>query len=228
MINAFKRGDDLHTLLAAKINSKAPEDVTPQERQAGKSANFGLLYGMGAFGFREYAETAYGVDFTLEEAVEVHETFFDMWEGLRKWHAESMKRVRSRGYVVSPIGRIRRLEDQAWSSDEKSASFADRAAINSPVQGFASDIMQIAASCIEGNIPGIDKVEGANLVGTVHDSILVEVPKDRWEEATKECQRAMETQVPYILERMGCQFNVPLKADGAVGTRWGLDDVGDV
>lgn len=228
MINAFKRGDDLHTLLAARISSKAPEDVTPKERQAGKSANFGLIYGMGAYGFREYAETAYGVEFTFEEAVEIHETFFDMWDGLRQWHAKSMKRVRSRGYVVSPIGRIRRLEDQAWSSDEKSASFADRAAINSPVQGFASDIMQIAASCIEGNVPGVEPVADARLVGTVHDSILVEVPQDNWEETTKACQDAMENQVPYVLERMGCQFNVPLKADGDVSTRWGLDDVGNV
>ena len=228
MINAFKRNDDLHTLLAARINSKEPEEVTPKERQAGKSANFGLLYGMGAMGFREYAETAYGVEFTEEEAAEVHKTFFDMWDGLRQWHARSMRRVRSRGYVVSPIGRIRRLEEQAWSSDERTAGFADRAAINSPVQGFASDIMQIAASCIEGNIPGVDAVEEARLVGTVHDSILVEVPIETWEESAKRCQRAMEEQVPLVLERMDCQFTVPLKAEGAVGTRWGMEDVGTV
>src|SRR5699024_1645642 len=146
------------------------------------------------------------------------------WNGLRQWHARSMSRVRSRGYVVSPIGRLRRFEDQAWSSDERMAGFADRAAINSPVQGFASDIMQIAASCIEGNIPGVDAVRGARIVGTVHDSILVEVPIRTWEETTRGCQEAMESQVPIVLERMGCEFNVPLKADAQVGSRWGTSD----
>lgn len=228
MINAFKRGDDLHTLLAARINSKEPDDVTPKERQAAKAANFGLLYGMGSFGFREYAETAYGVDFTQEEADQVHRTFFDMWDGLRQWHAAAMKRVRSRGFVVSPIGRIRRLEDDAFSNDERKAGFADRAAINSPVQGFASDIMQIAASCIEGNIPGVEPVRGARIVGTVHDSILVEVPIKTWEETTRGCQEAMEDQVPIVLERMGCEFNVPLKADAQVGSCWGTADIGEL
>lgn len=228
MIQAFKRGDDLHTLLAARINSKSPEDVTPQERQAGKSANFGLLYGMGAYGFREYADTVYGVRFTESEARAVHEAFFQMWDGIRQWHISSMAKVQRDGHVWSPIGRIRRLEHLAFSDDEKMQSFAERAGINSPVQGFASDIMQIASACIEGKMEGIDRVPGARIVGTVHDSILVEVPIETWEETTRACQQVMETTVPVVLERMDCFFDVPLKADAVVGTRWGYEDVGEL
>lgn len=228
MIEAFKRGDDLHTIIAAQINGKPMEEVTPEERQAGKAANFGLLYGMGAVGFQAYADTVYGVQFTEQEALKVHRTFFETWDGLRQWHSKMMQTVDRRGFVVSPIGRIRRLEHLAWDANDKMVSFAQRAGINSPVQGFASDIMQIAAACIEGNIYGVEPVEGARLVGTVHDSILVEVPIETWESTASACKRAMEEMVPEVLERMGCEFDVPLKADAVVSTRWGLDDIGEI
>lgn len=227
MINAFKHGEDLHKLLASRISRKPLEDVTPQERQKGKSANFGLLYGMSPGGFQTYAEESYGVVMTDQEAAQVHQAFFDMWDGIRDWHVHAIRRAQEHGEVVSPIGRIRRLPD-VWDSNERRASHAERNAVNSPVQGFASDIMQIAAACIEGNIPGVEPVPYARLVGTVHDSILVEVQADRWETAVLGCKRAMETEVPLILERMGCEFDVPLVADATVGSRWGLSDIGEL
>lgn len=196
-------------------------------RQAGKAQNFGLIYGMGAMGFRSYAETAYGVVMTEQEAAQVHEAYFEMWDGLRKWHLRQVSRVNGQGQVVSPLGRVRRLPD-VWDGNEKRVAHAERNAINSPVQGMASDIMQIAAACIEGNIPGVEPVSAAQLVGTVHDSILVEVPIDRWEETAAACKRAMELEVPQVLERLGCEFDVPLVADAVVSTRWGLEDIGEM
>lgn len=227
MLRAFRNGDDLHATLAGRISGKRPEDVTPAERQAGKSANFGLLYGMGVSGFQVYAEDAYGVHFSDQEAHQVHEAFFSTWNGIRRWHARQMDRVHRDGQVVSPIGRVRRLQD-IWSSNTKHVAHAERNSINAPVQGFASDIMQIAAACIEGNIPGIDPVREARIVGTVHDSIVVEVPRGNWEEIAGQCQHRMENEVPDVLERLGCLFDVPLKADATVGTRWGLSDVGEL
>lgn len=227
MINAFKNGEDLHRLIAARINAKDPEDVTKEERQQGKAANFGLLYGMGATGFRDYAEDVYGVHFTEQEAAKVHAAFFEMWDGIRAWHGRTVVRAHETGQVISPIGRVRRVPD-VWDGNDKIAGSAERQAINSPVQGFASDIMQIAAACIEGTMAGVDAVPGARLVGTVHDSILVEVPIDRWEEVTAQCKHVMETEVPIVLENLGCQFDVPLIADAEVGTRWGIVDVGTV
>ena len=130
MIEAFQRGDDLHRLLGQRIlqgeeNREAErqgreartitlEDVTPADRQKAKSANFGLLYGMGPEGFQRYAETAYGVEMSLSEAHEVHQTFFDMWVGLTDWHDRQMQFAGRYGYVESPIGRVRRLPN-VWS-----------------------------------------------------------------------------------------------------------------
>lgn len=227
MMRAFKSGEDLHRLIAARINAKDPEEVTARERQQGKAANFGLIYGMGARGFQEYAETAYGVHFTEQEAHQVHDAFFEMWDGIREWHMRAVAQARQSGQISSPIGRVRRVPD-VWDGNEYLASSAERQAINSPVQGFASDIMQIAAACIEGTLAGVEPVRGARLVGTVHDSILVEVEADRWEEVTAACKRAMEREVPLVLERMGCEFDVPLVADAEVGTRWGVTDIGEL
>lgn len=227
MINAFKNGEDLHRLIAARINAKDPSEVTAEERQQGKAANFGLLYGMGATGFRDYAEDVYGVHFTEQEAHQVHEAFFQMWEGIRAWHGRAVVRANEQGEIISPIGRVRRVPD-VWDGNDRIAGAAERQAINSPVQGFASDIMQIAAACIEGNIYGVEPVDGARLVGTVHDSILVEVDAERWEDVTAACRRMMETEVPHVLERMGCEFDVPLVADAEVGSRWGMTDIGEM
>lgn len=186
------------------------------------SANFGLLYGMGVDGFRNYADTVYGVSFTVEEAHTVHQTFFDTWEGIRDWHDRSIMTVNRTGQVVSPIGRIRRLPG-IWGHNPGDA---ERAAINSPVQGFASDMMQVAAATIEGMLPGYEPVEGAALIGTVHDSIILEVRQDGWEEIVAECQRRMTEEVVTVLrDRLNCTLDVPLVADATVSTRWGLGDI---
>lgn len=225
MIEAFRRGDDLHKLLALRITGKATLlDVTPGERQAGKSANFGLLYGMSPYGFQIYAETVYGVSFTVDEAVAIHRAFFDTWDGIGAWHARCVARVNNTGQVISPIGRVRRLPG-VWDGNEKVASFAERSAINSPVQGFASDLMQMAAASIEGRLPGYSKVKDVRLVGTVHDSLLAEVPQDNWKERALECQDRMVT-IGAALSKLDCVFDVPLVAEAKVGTRWGLSDIG--
>lgn len=226
MLDAFNRGDDLHRLLAARITGKAPEDVTPADRQAGKSANFGLLYGMGVEGFREYAETTYGVSFTSDEAAAVHEAFFDQWEGMHGWHLKQQAEARATGQVVSPIGRVRRLPD-VHSGNDRLRSHAERNAINSPVQGFGSDLMQIAAASISGLLPGTEAVPDVRIIATVHDSIVVEVPEDGWQRAVARCMRRM-IDVDGVLRRMGCRLDVPLAVEATVGTRWGLGDVGVV
>lgn len=222
MLEAFREGQDLHTLLASQITGKRLEEVHPHERQAGKSANFGLLYGMSVDGFRNYADLVYGVSLTVDEAALVHQTFFDTWDGLRSWHERTIRQVNRTGQVISPIGRVRRLPG-VWGHDP---GLAERAAINAPVQGFASDLMQIAAASIEGTLPGSVPVAGAALVGTVHDSILVEVRQEDWESIVAECQQRMTEEVVAVLrKRLYCDLDVPLVADVTVSTRWGLGDV---
>lgn len=227
MIEAFQRGDDLHRLLAAKIAGKAPEDVTSLERKRAKAGNFGLLYGMSPGGFQSYAATAYDVSLTLAEAQAVHSAFFEMWDGMRQWHERSKRRAYERGYVTSPIGRTQWLSDLYSKSSFKS-SHAERNALNSPVQGFGSDLMQMAAASIMGTLPGypLPKVEGAHVVATVHDEICIEVPEDRWQEILVECKRRMED-VNVFLRPLDCQMDVPIVAGPSAGTRWGVHDLHD-
>ena len=227
MIEAFQRGDDLHRLLAAKIAGKAPEDVTSLERKRAKAGNFGLLYGMSPGGFQSYAATAYDVSLTLAEAQAVHSAFFEMWDGMRQWHELSKRRAYERGYVTSPIGRTQWLSDLYSKSSFKS-SHAERNALNSPVQGFGSDLMQMAAASIMGTLPGypLPRVEGAHVVATVHDEICIEVPEDRWQEILIECKRRMED-VNTFLRPLDCQMDVPIVAGPSAGTRWGVHDLHD-
>lgn len=227
MIEAFQRGDDLHRLLAAKIAGKAPEDVTSLERKRAKAGNFGLLYGMSPGGFQSYAATAYDVSLTLAEAQAVHSAFFEMWDGMRQWHERAKRRAYERGYVTSPIGRTQWLSDLYSKSSFKS-SHAERNALNSPVQGFGSDLMQMAAASIMGTLPGypLPRVEGAHVVATVHDEICIEVPEDRWQEILIECKRRMED-VNTFLRPLDCQMDVPIVAGPSAGTRWGVHDLHD-
>ena len=227
MIEAFQRGDDLHRLLAAKIAGKAPEEVTSMERKRAKAGNFGLLYGMSPGGFQAYAATAYDVSLTLAEAQAVHSAFFEMWDGMRQWHERSKRRAYERGYVTSPIGRTQWLSD-LYSKSSFKASHAERNALNSPVQGFGSDLMQMAAASIMGTLPGypLPKVEGAHVVATVHDEICIEVPEDRWQEILIECKRRMED-VNTFLRPLDCRMDVPIVAGPSAGTRWGVHDLHD-
>ena len=227
MIEAFQRGDDLHRLLAAKIAGKAPEDVTSLERKRAKAGNFGLLYGMSPGGFQSYAATAYDVSLTLAEAQAVHSAFFEMWDGMRQWHEKAKRRAYERGYVTSPIGRTQWLSD-LYSKSSFKASHAERNALNSPVQGFGSDLMQMAAASIMGTLPGypLPKVEGAHVVATVHDEICIEAPEDRWKEILVECKRRMED-VNTFLRPLDCQMDVPIVAGPSAGTRWGVHDLHD-
>lgn len=226
MLQAFREGQDLHRLLASQITEKDPGDVDDEERQAGKSANFGLLYGMSADGFREYAEDVYGVFFTDDEAAEVRDAFFTTWEGMADWHDKMIRRAERTGQVVSPIGRVRRVP-AIHDGNGYLRGRAERQAINSPVQSFASDMMQMAAASIEGNLPGHSPVPGARLVGTVHDSILVEVPEGDWKRTAGRCMRRMLDLDP-VLQKMGCELDVPLAVEARIGTRWGLADIGTI
>jgi len=207
-----------------ELNENVPlEEITADERQGAKSANFGLLYLQSPEGFRNYAESVYGVVLTEQEAVDFYNAFFEKWTGMREWHEETKRKVRRDGYIVSPIGRVRRLPG-IWDSARYMQEEAERQAVNSPVQGLASDLMQMAAADIQGLLPGTKAVPRTRLVATVHDSVVAEVPIDGWEEACAEVVRRMENAGKWLL-KLGVDFDVPIKADFTVGTRWSLDDI---
>jgi DNA polymerase I-like protein with 3'-5' exonuclease and polymerase domains len=223
MIDAFHRGDDLHRLLGSYITGKLMQDVTDEERQKAKSANFGLLYLQSPSGYRDYAENVYGVILSMEEAARFHAGFFERWTGMREWHEAVKAKVNRDGYITAPNGRVRRLPG-IWNADSWSREEAERQAVNSPVQGFGSDLMQAAAADIQGLLPGTKPVAGVRLVATVHDSLVAELPADSWQEAAAEIKYRMEHAHEWM-RKTGVDFDIPLVADVAVGTRWSLSDI---
>lgn len=212
MIDAFNRGEDLHRTMAALMAGIDPADVTSEQRQKAKAANFGFLFGMGASKFVKYAEDQYGVTFTEDEAEDIRAAFFETWDGMGAWHLKQQADAESWGYVRSPLGRLRRLP-AIWSGDGYKRAEAGRQAINSPVQAMASDTMLLATTKITKFYPEVRPI------ALVHDAILVEVPVLGAVEYAWGIKSIMENMHPE-LAKLGCNFSVPLVADVALGRNW--------
>jgi DNA polymerase I-like protein with 3'-5' exonuclease and polymerase domains len=228
MMQAYREGKDLHAMLAAEVNGVAEDSVSKEQRTHAKPGNFGLLYGMGAAGLMNYAESAYDVVMSFEEAQRLHSAFFTTWDGIGQWHQKIIARAHQTGQVVSPVGRVRRVPD-IFSGDDYYVSSAERQVINSPIQGLASDILLTSLALVGGTVPGYFPAHGGGrIVGTVHDSMMVELPEDRWEASARQILWTMTEGVLAVLEKMGCYFDVPLAAEVKVGTRWGLSDIGSL
>lgn len=219
MLEAFRDGRDLHRIMAASVAGKPEDEVTPEERQRAKAINFGFLYGMGSAGFQTYADNTYGVVFSEEEAELARSTFFRTWDGLERWHRSIVRYAQHHGYVASPLGRLRRLPT-IHDGNDRTRGHAERQAINSPIQSFASDLMQLAAARIEGTLPGEPGIADVSIVATVHDSIVVEVPADDWKRATATTIRAM-LDLSDLLAPMDVVLDVPLEVEAKVGPNWG-------
>lgn len=211
MKRIFQTGGDIHTSTAESLLGRKVKDK--EERKMAKAVNFGLLYGMGYKKFQKYAADKYDVHFTLEEAKRYRERFFETYSGLRPWHDRQRRIVRRLGYVRCLDGRIRHLPG-IFSEDEKERAQAERQAINSPVQGLASDITLMGAIDLWRKFPR----DRFRIVGTVHDSILMEVKDEHLEEILPEIKKTMED--PPTLRKLGVKLTVPLVADISVGP-WG-------
>jgi DNA polymerase-1 len=174
MIEAYRRGEDLHTLTAKQL--LGTKDVTKSDRQLAKALNFGLLYGMGARGLRGYARTAYGVEMTQEQAADYRSKFFQSYPGLEAWH----RRVGRLGNNPSETRTItgRRLIGVR--------GFCEK--LNTPVQGSGADGLKTALALLWERR---DQARGAFPVMAVHDEIVVEADADRIAEAEGWLKSAM-------------------------------------
>lgn len=190
MLNAYRNGADLHAITAAQLSGYTfkdfmalPDEVREDLRYGGKAGNFGLIYGMGALGFQEYAYSTYGVKMSEKDAVEKREAFFNLYKRLPAWHNEYKEKAKSQGYIRSPLGRVRHLP-LINSKDNESRAQAERQSINSPVQSCLSDMMQLAMIFIDKEYG--DKVQ---MFLMTHDSINVYCPVDEalvWAKRLKE------------------------------------------
>lgn len=214
LTRTFLEGGDPHRETAARVLGKEPHLVTKEERKMAKAVNFGFLYGMWWKKFRKYADEKYDVQVTDEEAKAYREAFFKQYAGLPAWHERQRRIVRNLHYVQSPTGRIRHLPT-ILSTDEGVQQEAERQAINSPVQGFASDLTVLAMTILHEKL---DPTQ-ARLIGNVHDSIILEAKDEHAEEIGALVKHTME-HLP-IKRIFGYKMTVPIEAEVSIGQHWG-------
>lgn len=214
MIRVYKNGGDIHTETGCSLNHCKPEDLASEMRSRAKPVNFGFLYGMSARGFIDYAFDGYGVVFTLAEATRYRELFFSKYSRLIEWHKEMAIECEMLGGVYNMFGQFRALPD-IYSHDNYLKSAAIRRAINTPTQGTASGLLLVAATQIDSDL---GKSEDVKIVGTVHDSILLDVPENSAQHVAAEIKRIMSR--PRVLDDFEISFAVPIEADIGIGP-WG-------
>lgn len=213
LMRIFNSGRDVHMETAMAVLGKLEQDISSEERKAAKAVNFGFLYGMGWKNFIDYAKENYELDVTEIEARRYRNEFFQTFKSLQEWHGRQRKKARLHGYVMSSIGRKRRLHD-IHSTNEGIRAEAERQAINSPVQSLASDMMLLAMVQLEKQLPP----EEARLISTVHDSILFEIREDKLDKWAPVIKDTMEN-LP-LEELFDCILTVPIVADIKYGLHW--------
>lgn len=216
MMHLYQTGQDIHLATAANVLGVPASKVTKEDRKKAKAVNFGFVYGMGWRKFIQTAFEKYELHFSEAEAQQVRKLFFEQFRGLLPWHARQRRLVNEYGRVQSPLGRVRHLPD-IFSGDQGVRAEAERQAINSPVQSFASDMTMLSMLMINEKF----KVKGleAYVIGTVHDALLFEVRDDHVGHALPIIKDTMEN-LP-LEKKFGVHLDVPIVSDLKVGSHWG-------
>lgn len=218
MLHLYAIGADIHLTTAARVTGLPESQVTKEIRKrVGKPVNFGFLYGMGWRKFISTAFNNYGSVFTEEEARAARQAYFDLFPDLLPWHNRQRRLVNQYGRVQSPLGRVRHLPD-IFSPDEGVRAEAERQAINSPVQGFGSDLAVL--SMIEINRQFREQSIVGNCIGLVHDAINFEIRDDYVGRALPIIKDTMED-MSIVRRKFGVHLDVPIIADIQVGQHWG-------
>lgn len=202
LLDAFRNGQDIHRATAAEVLGKPLDEVTGNERRAAKAVNFGLIYGMGAFGLARQL----GID--RAEAQDYIDRYFARYPGVRTFMEATREQARERGYVETVFGRRLYLNDiRARNANLRQA--AERAAINAPMQGTAADIIKRAMIDLDARMSG--RGIPARMLMQVHDELVFEVRQDVLDEAKS-----------LIVERMcdAAELKIPLVVDVGIGDNW--------
>ncbi len=202
LLRAFAAGADIHRATAAEVFGKSLDDVSGNERRAAKAINFGLMYGMSAFGLAKQLGIGRG------EAQDYIALYFNRYPGVREFMERTRKEAHERGYVETVFGR-RLYLDNINARNQGLRAGAERAAINAPMQGTAADIIKRAMIEIDG---WIAKHAGeAKMLLQVHDELVFECDAD-----------FVDTLIPQVTRRMAAaaELRVPLVIDSGVGANW--------
>ncbi len=202
MINAFMDGLDIHSSTAAKIFGVPVEMVSREQRGKAKTANFGIIYGISAFGLSQR------MNIGRSEAKELIDSYFSTYPGVRKYMDESIQEAREKGYVETMLGRRRYLKD-INSRNAVVRGFAERNAINAPIQGSAADIIKIAMIRISDRLStgGYQ----SKMIMQVHDELVFDVPNAELDQIIELVKDSMET---------AYKLSVPLVVDYGTGLNW--------
>lgn len=203
LIEAFKRGDDIHTSTAMRVfGIEKAEDVTANDRRNAKAVNFGVVYGISDFGLSN------NLGITRKEAKEYIDTYFERFPGIKNYMETIVREARDKGYVETIYKRRRELPE-INSRNFNVRNFAERTAINSPIQGSAADILKVAMINLDKAIE--EAGLSTRMLLQVHDEIVLEVPKAELETVKKLVKETMESAIA---------LSVPLIADENDGQTW--------
>ena len=202
LVEAFRSGQDIHAATAAKIFNVPIDQVTKDQRRQAKTANFGIIYGISAFGLAQQ------LDCSRSEAKALIDDYFAAFPGVIDYIERQKQRAREQGYALTLFGRKRYLPD-ILSHNATVRSFAERNAVNSPIQGTAADIIKMAMVTIHRRF----KEEGlkAQMIMQVHDELNFNVPQNEVDKAREIVVSEMQNVV---------HLTVPLIADCGIGNNW--------
>jgi len=202
MVTAFQNKEDIHQATAAKVFNVPLEEVSRAQRSNAKTVNFGIIYGVSAFGLSQQT------DLNRSESKELIDTYYATYPKLRSYIHDQVDFARDHGYVTTVLGRRRYLKD-INSQNAVVRGAAERNAVNAPIQGSAADIIKLAMITIQ------EKLENENwnskMLLQVHDELVFDVPKDEVD--------ALQTMVKREMEN-AFSLDVPLVVDIGIGTNW--------
>jgi DNA polymerase-1 len=202
LLRAFNEGQDVHRATAAEVFGATPEEVTNEQRRYAKVINFGLIYGMTAFGL------AQNLGIGRDAAKSWIDRYFQRYPGVARYMDETRALAKRQGYVETIFGR-RLWLPEINSPNGPRRSGAERAAINAPMQGTAADLIKLAMIAVQEVIDREQR--SSRLIMQVHDELVLEVPPAELDWA--------RTQIPIQMARVA-QMKVPLIAEVGVGPNW--------
>ena len=202
LMDAFAKGQDIHQATAAEIFSINIDDVTPNQRRSAKAINFGLIYGMSAFGLSKQLQI------TRAEAQNYIEQYFERYPGVKNYMDETKLSAKKNGFVETVLGRRLYLAD-IESSNYQRRQYAERSAINAPMQGTAADLIKMAMTDLHSKIR--NESLDAKIIMQVHDELVIEVNENQLDELS-------DLTVNIMADIF--KLDVDLKVDADTGNNW--------
>ncbi len=204
LLDAFSKGLDVHKATAAEVFGESLDNVTDNQRRSAKAINFGLIYGMSAFGLAKQ------LNIGRHDAQKYMDTYFERYPGVLKYMESTRLEAKEQGYVTTVFNRRLYLPDINASNGARRAG-AERAAINAPMQGTAADIIKKAMIEVDKWINCLEHPEDISMIMQVHDELVFEIKSDMVDEYVPKINKLMETCV---------NLDVPLEVEAGIGNNW--------